>query len=490
MGLISGSQVLKGLDRGLAELRQEMRSMDDAIERSTARMEELGVEKLGLYRKLAERRLAQLERGDVIRDLDTGSRQIRDLLEQRMQAHRALLQKISDHEAERDSLEHEREQKRLKVEAAEATLDEREAEVQLRLEQDDAYGAQLRQAHEADAVAQRAEAKTQDAIDDKAAKGAPYESDKLFMYLWNRHFGTSEYSANPVARLLDRWVARLIDYDKARPNYWMLNEIPRRLQAHAESARAAADAEFERVKALEASAKAEMGITELEGELDEEERALAELDAGIARVEQELAVLGEDRARFAAGEDELMASARERLATELKTDGIATLVRHAAATPEPDDDLLVQQISDVDERLALLADELMDDRKVYGRRTAKLRDLEGVRRQFKQHGFDDMRSVFTDEKTVGSALQQFLRGLLDDDDLWRLLARSHRVRRVQARPNFGSGGFPPLPGSWRLPRSRPPGWGLPGPRPGGMRFPSRGGFRRPGGGGFSTGGGF
>jgi hypothetical protein len=74
--------------------------------------------------------------------------------------------------------------------------------------------------------------------------------------------------------------------------------------------------------------------------------------------------------------------------------------------------------------------------------------------------------------------------------LWRIIARSHRLRQVRTRPTFGSGGFPHRRGSWRRPRSASPF-----PRPqlpsgGGFRFPSGGGLRRPGGGGFSTGGGF
>jgi hypothetical protein len=337
-------------------------------------------------------------------------------------------------------------------------------------------------------VAERAESKTEDAVADQAAKGAPYEDDKLFMYLWRRQYGTSGYSANPLTRMLDGWVARLIKYDQARPNYWMLNEIPERLAAHAASARATADGEFEQLKALEAGAKEDLGIAGLESDLDEEESGLAAIDEAIAGIEAKIGELGEERARYSAGEDELMGAARERLAAEMKTDGIAALMRQAAATPEPDDDLLVRQIADIDERLEGLAEQLGEHRKVSGRRTRKMRELEGLRREFKQRGFDDLRSVFADGPTVVGALQQFLRGLLDDDDLWRLISRSHRVRRVRARPDFGSGGFPRLPGSWRQPRSRPPGWGLPGS--GGTRFPSPGGFGRRGGGGFSTGGGF
>ena len=490
MAAVSGSSVLRELDSGLSSLRGDLRSMDSAVTESGLRMQELGDAKLALYKKLARHRLAQLERGDVIRGLDTVSQQIHELLDRRDSEHRSLVGAIGDAEARLESLEAERERLHADVEAAEAALDEQEAEVQARLEDDPAYNEQLERAHGADAVADQAETKTQDAIDDRNAKGKPYETDKLFMYLWRRGYGTSGYAANPLARLLDGWVAGLCDYDKARPNYWMLNEIPKRLRAHAESARATADAEFEELKQIEAAAAEELGVVRLQRDLDAKEKSLAELDDSIAAIERDIAELGTERSRFASGEDELMTQALDRLAAEMKADGVDALRRRAALTPDHDDDLIVQDIADVDDRLELLIEEYRDRQKIHRRRTQKVRELERLRQDFKQRGYDDMRSVFMDGSAVSGALQQFLRGLLDDDDLWRIIARSHRLRQVRARPTFGSGGFPHRRGSWRPPRSGPPFPRPRLPRGGGIRFPTGGGRRRPGGGGFSTGGGF
>ena len=95
--------------------------------------------------------------------------------------------------------------------------------------------AALRMAEEADKKAAQAEA-------DREEKRKPYEADPLFMYLWRRRFGTAEYRANRLARYLDRKVARLIGYDKARANYAMLNELPVRLREHAERLKAEAAA--------------------------------------------------------------------------------------------------------------------------------------------------------------------------------------------------------------------------------------------------------
>ena len=91
MAAVSGSTVLRELDSGLSALRGDLRSMDSAVTDSGMRMQELGEAKLALYKRLARHRLAQLERGDVIRGLDTVSHYIHDLLGRRESEHRSLL---------------------------------------------------------------------------------------------------------------------------------------------------------------------------------------------------------------------------------------------------------------------------------------------------------------------------------------------------------------------------------------------------------------
>jgi DNA repair exonuclease SbcCD ATPase subunit len=490
MTAVSGSTILRELDGGLASLRQDVHLLDSAIAESGHRMRELGEIKLGLYKKLAEQRLVQLERGDLVSGLDSVSHEIMDLLERREREHRKLLEEIENQESRLDTIEVQREQYREQVDNAALELDEAEADVQERLENDAEYAIQLERTHKADAIADEAERKMQDAMDDKEIKGKPFESDTLFMYLWKRQYGTSGYSANPVSRMLDGWVAKLCGYDKARPNYWMLNEIPVRLKAHAEAARARADREFEDLKALEAAMAESMGLPRLNEELDAREQALEACDESISTIEKKIAELGEERSRFASGKDRLMVQALERLAAEMKSDGIRALRKQAASTPGAEDDRIVEDIADVDRRLDDLEEEYRDRQKIYSRRDRKVRDLESLRHKFKRRGYDDMRSVFRNGSAVAAALQQFLGGLLDDDDLWRVIARSHRLRQVRSRPGFGSGGFPRHRGTWRLPRSGA-GWKLPPiGTGGGLRFPSGGGSRRRGGGGFSTGGGF
>jgi hypothetical protein len=485
----TGRDVLRTLDRGIDRLREDMHATDDAVQSSSQQLLRLAEAELSSYKGLAEIRLEQLTRGGVVTSLEAVSDRVRTLLHDRDTALSELTAKVTDAQQRLASLETQREQQRERVEAAAALLDKREAAVQARLDAEPAYHAQLEKAHEADATADEAEQKTEQAEKDRAEKGAPYEADSLFMYLWKRKYGTSEYEANPVARLLDGRVARLIHYDKARPNYWMLLEIPVRLRAHAERVRAAATRELDTLKALERKAAEEDGVPALETALDKERGAQKTLDESIESLEKAIADLLKQRSAFASGEDTSMQEALTAVTSELRGEGIEALRQHAAATASEEDDRLVARIVEYAHARARLEESLRQNKAIHERNIARVQELEDVRRRFKQHDYDDVHSVFTNNALLGLAIANFLRGMVSGDDLWSALRNYQRFRRVASYPDFGSGGFPGG-GTWRIPGSMG-GWNFPrsGRRGGfgGGGFGRGGGF---GGGGFRTGGGF
>src|SRR5690606_33692281 len=122
--------------------------------------------------------------------------------------------------------------------------------------------------------------------------------------LWTRGFGTVRYRAWPVARLLDRWAARSIDYDAQRRNYHLLTEIPARLGEHAAKMREIAERDIEAARTLERSAAEAAGVPARTRELEAAEQRLAEADRAIEEQESQLDELIEKRARFANGEDD------------------------------------------------------------------------------------------------------------------------------------------------------------------------------------------
>ncbi len=61
----------------------------------------------------------------------------------------------------------------------------------------------------------------------EAAEKLPqYDRSRLFRYLHDRGFGTSEYQAAGWVKSLDRWVADLIDFPNARNGYEFLKKAP------------------------------------------------------------------------------------------------------------------------------------------------------------------------------------------------------------------------------------------------------------------------
>lgn len=57
-----------------------------------------------------------------------------------------------------------------------------------------------------------------------------YEESSLFSYLKDRKFGTPAYQEDGLERRWDRWVAKLIDYEKAKESFDFLHQAPQRVQ--------------------------------------------------------------------------------------------------------------------------------------------------------------------------------------------------------------------------------------------------------------------
>ena len=359
-------------------------------------------------------------------------------------------------------------------------LDKAEAATQLRLEQDEGYRQQLKKTREAERIAGHAEEKTQLAEQDRVDKGKPYEDDTLFSYLWERGFGTSKYHANPLTRLLDAWVARLVGYQDARSNYHMLLEIPARLREHAQSVRASADQEYQTLEALELKAQEEDGIPPLQAALDEAEKKLAENDAQLEQQQQSQQQLLEQKSDYLAGDDEYFRQMVELLAAEYRRDDIRTLRTDAQLTPLPEDDLVVEKLSHIEHNRQLARETMEQQRGLMTSHRQRIKELESVLNDFKRNRYDSVNSSFKNGDLLTMLLNQFLNGTVARGGLWREIQRQQRTRPSYSNPRFGTGGLGRGGSIWR-------GGGL--GRGGSL---GRGGFGRGGlgGGSFRTGGGF
>jgi hypothetical protein len=480
--MVSGHDMLVSIDRILGDTRRELDGVDVQLQRATAELERMRQAELGVLSVLARLRLREIERGELASELDDTGRRVTELLAKRADAQAVVAGEIEAAERELDELQRERETRHGAVTAAEEALDAAEGEAQKRLAGDPAYRALLEKAEASDGVADLAESKAQEAHADRAEKGKPYEADPLFSYLWGRGYGTARYAAGPVTRMLDGWVARVVDFEPLRRDYRMLAELPGRFDEHAKRMRALADADVEQLRELERDAAAATGVPERQRELDAAEEALAAIDQAIDEKQAELGALLDKRARFASGEDDLSRECTRLLSDVMRTERMQTLRERANRTTDTaDDDKAVDELTVIRTELPRLEDEVARYRTLHGTYRERSAKLEEIRKRFKQRRYDAVNSEFVNGALIATLLAQLLSGSLHVPDIWDALVKQQRYRKLGADPGFGSGRFPRGPNPWRTPGGFPKGGGF-----GGGGFRTGGGF----GGGFRTGGRF
>ncbi len=476
----SGRETLATLDTAIRSLRNEIDRVDSELTMATQSLAQNRQQQTQTTRAIAEVRLDGIASGEVRQAIDAAEHQVTAILQQRQDAIDELEQQITAAKEQLAQLEQDRENQNAKVNAAAQAVIDLENTIQTQLDKDLEYQNQLEKARKADEIADRADDKTEQAEADRDEKGTPFEDDKLFMYLWHRGYGTTEYHANPLTRMLDGWVARLCDYNRWRVNYWTLLEIPQRLAQHAERVRNEAEAERDQLKRLEVAAAAKTDLQKLQDTLTATQNVQDQIDDRIAVAEDQHSELLEKRAIYAGGNDQYIGECLSLLTRALDSKEIYQLQQMAATSRTPQDDQLVDQLDDLRDDTDDIQSEIIQYRRQHGAQLKRLKEIEQIRRDFKRRRFDDVRSGFGNGHLISAVLEQFVRGVIGGADVWRTIERHQRHRDVGAWPDFGSGGLGGRRRNRNSPWHRPGGISIKlpsgrGRRSGGFKLPSMGG---------------
>ena len=500
----TGTSALKNIDQSLQTIRNEVVRLDSQLDNLTDKLATNQRHRVKLINDIAEVRLVEIEGGELQANLSAADQQAIEILQQREQALEGLKAKIDDINHQITEAEEKRESLLDQVNITSQKIVDVETEVQAKLKVDAAYLELFSAAQQAESVSAEADRKVDQAQADMAEKATPYKEDDLFMYLWGRGYGTTDYQGGLFSRFIDGWVARLIKYESSRVNFWNLTEIPRRLNEHADRVGNIADEAHMALQQFELDALEAAGAKQLDTELEHLRSSLDSHDDDIEALENSLNKELSMRARFVAGEDDYIRRCLSRLTQAMDHENLSAVNRYVRETVSPTDDQLVIELQNLDDRLENVRGDLSDVRNLHERKLNKLKELEQVRRDFKDSRYDDVRSGFGNQDLIASVLGQFLQGVVSGSDLWRVLQRNQRYRDVGSMPDFGSGGLGELGdllgsdillgGGKRRRKRGGSSWHFPSPRRGGggFRFPRSGGSRRRGGGGggFTTGGGF
>jgi hypothetical protein len=255
----------------------------------------------------------------------------------------------------------------------------------------------------------------------------------------------------------------------------MLTELPVRLRGHAERQKAIAVEELQRLRDMEAKALQIEGIVEDKAALVAVQKSMGEIEVRIEAEEKRHETLFQQRSVFSTASDEISQQAIGLQVSEIKSETLASLYMQAKMTSKPDDDVIVARIRELQQEEKNLGAEIAALQTQERQHQQSFRELEDLRRRFRQSSYDSRHSYFPSGFELATLLGMLMSGRASGGDVWDRIGREQRFRRPRTPRDFGGGVFP---GGFGGGSSGRGGFG------GGMRG---GGM---GGGGFRTGGKF
>jgi hypothetical protein len=474
--MISGRQALATIEQAVTQLRHNEAQVERALQEAVDETARLRMERMERFRELARLKLGPVTGKEVLGDIDAAERRALAILSERRDTLAVLTERRHTAEFAVQEAVRERHEKAGALEHALKAVEELRTRVEAETRVNGEWAGQRAKVEEAAAIAAKADEKAANAEADRDEKRKPYEADPLFIYLWRRKFGTAEYRAGFLTRYFDRKVARLINYDKARANYAMLNEIPIRLREHAERVKAEAGGQRRQLAEVERAALVDAEIEPLHARANEAAQALREAEGKLAEAKATLVDFDRTYDKAFLQGDAPFREAVEVLAQADAQQDIRRLYNEAMKTPSPKDEAIVRRIDATATALVEAAKRVVDleqqARQLAQRRAA----IERERDEFRHRGYDGPFGTFNNEAVLSSVLGGILGGMLQGTVLRDVLQGGYHRQPSPWNSDFGGSSFP-------LPSPHDGGWG------GGNDGFSTGGSMG-GGDGFRTGGSF
>ncbi len=345
----TGRQTLGSIESAIAKLHREESQLDAALRSAVGESERLRKERGEALRELARVKLDEMAAGRLVENLDAGERRAAQLLEDYRQRIASIAERRESFLEEVEKAQAQRDTAAKKVEEALDVVEAVRDDVEGRVKAQPAWQEAKAVNDAADAIATEAEKKASLSEADLGAKRKPYDDDPLFIYLWQRGFGTGRYNAGNVTRMMDRMVADFVGFGQVRANYAALIDIPLRLREHAATKRAAANERLTALSQVERRAMVEAGIEPKERVLAAAREELAAADKALEEKHGQLRKLDEERGTLVS--DGLNPAYEEALTTIALADSkdhLAALYLEARRTPTGSDDAIVRKIETVD----------------------------------------------------------------------------------------------------------------------------------------------
>lgn len=393
---IPGSRVLTSLQGALNQARTEASSARIAGDRAAGRVKQLVAERAEICLQLARHYLPDVRRETIQGTFAEIRSELEAIVARKERSEQEITERLARLDRERANVEQELNRT---TERLNRLVEERgrlQQEVAARLKNDADFQQLSQEALAAEAILKRNEERAEEIRREADEKRPAFERSRLFSYLQRRKFGTSEYRYEGLTRRLDRWVANLIGYERARRSYDFLQSTPKLVAEEVERRKREFDQHMARVEAIERRVSDAVGLTPIltQGNATGEERdrlvrRVSDAQAECRRTQQSLDSL---RQTHGTHYDEAVERLRKFLAS---TEG-GILEARARQTPETTDDELVRRIREVDRQSVAAAAEADESTERQRTLTTQADGIELLVRRFRQAEFDSERSSFED----------------------------------------------------------------------------------------------
>ncbi len=415
---LDGPAALRSIEEALRDIRREESDVVRRLSRSAELIAKLRVQEGDLFRQLAALRLdapARATLGAEIASAEAGMATMLDRHERQLAETEAGLDNL---DAAIVAASTERAELQAETAQRDAELDALAAKARPRLGTDPAYAGKLAAARELAATAEAALQHTARADADREYNGRPYRADPLFMYLWERGYGTGSYRAHTLDAWLDGKLAQFIGYADAKANFLRLNELPQRLRDHAERQQEKARAAAAEIAALESVAVDSAGGRAAREKIVALQSRIGSLDREIVQTQDQRDEAIKAQRELAQGTGDAFMAALDALSDVLDRPDVKALLSDAKATPKGQDIAVVQQIGDLRQRAGDESEEAREQRAHLRTLAARRRDLEDIQYEMKLQGFDGPRARFADDRLAGDTLNEFVRGGMNVATYW------------------------------------------------------------------------
>jgi chromosome segregation ATPase len=439
---VAGKSVYQALEASIGQTQGQVSHCDAELKALGAEATDLVSKRGDVLLQLAHHYLPEISRETIAGSFREIREDLRQVLASKLRHQRQLGQELE--KIETDIL-----RQQVELDQVTEVLDDKVAEreklegvVAERLAGHDSFQQLSGRALRAEQELHRNEQRIDEIGKEVAEKRPAYENSSLFQYLHRQGYGTPGYDPQgrkwSLTKRLDRWVARMIGFARARRSYDFLRVTPELMQAEVDRRQIEFNALMEQVEAIEDVISEEVGLTEV---LSEGDRLGDRRDAMVEALEKLTETKGghqEELQQLDSGRNQYYQQAVDRMKKFLASLDQARLAERARRTPEPDDDALVEQIAQLGEQLERTeqqAASLNHDRQSWSER---LRGLQQVLMQFQSAEYDSRRSHFSSGLQLQSHMANYLDGRENAQQLWNTI-RQHQ----QFAPSLQdqSGGF-------------------------------------------------